>query len=606
MARERAHEVLTGLSSGNPVTIVLLGSRPRVLLRNAAYDAERVEAVLKSAGPSEESLNVEVCMEEVERLFREIRSTSRECYLITDAQATTWEKVSDGAKRLLEKIRGSGALLFVPIGSKDSENLAVTRFALASGVLRKNTVNRYVADVRNTGRIPKSNVAVQLFIGKISVDQRVIDTIAPGATESVSLFANFDQPGIFDVSVRIGDDALPLDNTRHSIADIRNTLNVLCVDGDPSDDPTRSETYFLVSALLPEGTGSSQLRVDKVTTADLKISALPTYDIVVLANVPEIVREHALALSDFVKNGGGLFVLLGDKTNGDLMNSRMQDAAGTPLLPAKLMDVVTSAKPAGGEQPASEIGDLDPKIPDHAVTRVFKTMPDAQWTKIRFSEYFKVAPVKEASVLLRLAKSGDPILVEQSLGRGKVLLFTSSADRDWNDMAIHPVYLMMVQQAVTHLTRKPHENPTIVGEPLTFGLPPDVQAKTVAVLNPKGEEISVTVKEDNGSKSAVVTATDYAGVYELTAAANIPGLKAVANVDPQESDIRVLDGGELTAAASRMRARLVGEKESMVAVARESRSGRELWRMLLIFALGALATEAVLSRRFVRRMEYTE
>ena len=39
-------------------------------------------------------------------------------------------------------------------------------------------------------------------------------------------------------------------------------------------------------------------------------------------------------------------------------------------------------------------------------------------------------------------------------------------------------------------------------------LPAEVQAKTVAVLNPKGEEISVTVKEDNGNKSAVVTASE--------------------------------------------------------------------------------------------------
>lgn len=601
LATDRTREILNTLSAGSPVTLAVLGNRPRVLLRNTPYDAERVEAVLKSLEPLDESLNLEVGMEDLNRLVREIRAPSRECYLVTDAQAISWEKVSETARRSMEKIREAGSLVLVPTGSGDSENLALTRFVMASGTLRRNSEARYVADVRNTGRAMRSNVSVQLLLNNAAVDQRVIESIAPGKTESVSLFCRFDKAGSFAVSARLGSDALPADNARFVVSGIRETVRILCVDGDPSDEPYHGETDYLAAALLPWGAeGDASLRVEKIRSIDLRITALSACDIVMLANVPEVIREHAAALGDFVRRGGGLMVFMGDKVNAELMNRRLADANGNPLLPAKLLEPVNAvADPArAGEKGAGDI--LASAIADHPLSRFLEGLPPEQRALITFERYFKVAPARDAAVLLKLARTGDPILLEHPYGRGRVVLFASTADRNWTDMPVHPAYLMLVQQAVTTLSGRSGDVPVMVSEPIVFDVPAEQEVSAVTVVNPRGVETSVRVTDRHGGKVAVLPAADLAGVYE----ARLGGAaaKAAANPDAAESDVTALEGADLRAAAGRLPVRLVREGESMVSVSRECRFGRELWPILLMMALAILAAEAILARLFVRRM----
>ena len=229
-------------------------------------------------------------------------------------------------------------------------------------------------------------------------------------------------------------------------------------------------------------------------------------------------------------------------------------------------------------------------------------MPREQWADIRFRRYFKVTPRKDARVLLQLAGSGDPILVERPLGRGKVLLFTSTADRAWTDMVVHPAYLMMVQQTVTYLTRKPYETPVPVSESVVFDLPAEGVPAALPIRDPRGEDIPVQVTDRDGHKAAVLASASQPGVYTVRWSQNAPMLKVAVNVDPQESAIAVLRGKRLDTVLRKLPVRLIGEGQDVRAAARESRLGLELWRTMLLVALAALAVEAVLGRWFARRM----
>ncbi|MEI6970113.1 MAG: BatA domain-containing protein [bacterium] len=611
-ACDRAREIAGTMNAGSPVTLVLLGSSPRVLLRNAPYDPERVDTILKAARTLDEGINLEACLEELRGLVDELRVSSRECYIVTDAQAATWKTQSENARRAMEDIGRAGSLLFVPVAAGDGENLAITRFVLASGVLRRDSEARYVADVKNTGRSVRTGVNVQLFMDSAAVDQRVIESIAPGKTESVSLFCRFDKAGAVALSGRIGNDALQADNSRWAVANIPEKVRVLCVDGDPADDVYAGETGFLLDALQPLGKeasgqagGEASLEVDRIRIEDLRIASLSTCDIVVLANVAEIISEHAVALADFVRRGGGLLVFLGDRVNAELMNRRFQDPDGRPLLPARLEEAVNGKPAAAGSRADAAVGAvLSPVIPDNPLTRFLGAMPREQFGQIGFQRYFKVTPGSDAAVLLRLAGSEDPLLLEQDYGRGKVVLFTSSADRDWTDMPVHPAFLMLVQQAITCMTRLGSETPVTVPGAIAFEVPDGDQAASVAVVNPGGVESSVRVGERNGARVAVLEATAGAGIYEARFGQNGAGVKAAANPDAAESDVSVLTDGELRAAMAGLPMRIVNEGESMLAVSNECRFGRELWPFLLVLALCVLAAEAMLARRFVSRMEH--
>ncbi len=253
LAMQRVDEVLKTLKPGDPVTVVLMGDRPRVLFRNTGYEAERFADVLETAVPLQERLNVEVCLKEIKTLLDEIKTPVRECYLVTDAQAASWDKLSDQARASLEQIDSTdrNRIFYLPVAGTQAENLAITRFEQESGMIRQGTLARYVAAVRNSGEQTQQRVAVTLYAGDKPEDQRIIPQIEPGKTEEVPLFVRFNQPGALRLTTRIGDDSLSTDNAQFAVANVRSQDRILCVEGTPSSSlawigrPPFSNTFIM-------------------------------------------------------------------------------------------------------------------------------------------------------------------------------------------------------------------------------------------------------------------------------------------------------------------------------------------------------------------------
>jgi hypothetical protein len=51
---------------------------------------------------------------------------------------------------------------------------------------------------------------------------------------------------------------------------------------------------------------------------------------------------------------------------------------------------------------------------------------------------------------MRLA-DGTPLLLERVMGAGRVLLFTSSLDREWNDLPVQPAFVPLMAGVANHL-----------------------------------------------------------------------------------------------------------------------------------------------------------
>ena len=78
-------------------------------------------------------------------------------------------------------------------------------------------------------------------------------------------------------------------------------------------------------------------------------------------------------------------------------------------------------------------------------------------TAARFFQYLLLEPSAEnpgRSVILRY-ESGAPALVEAEVGRGRVLLLTTTVDREWTDLPIRPGFLPLIQEAARRLAGIP-------------------------------------------------------------------------------------------------------------------------------------------------------
>jgi hypothetical protein len=207
-----------------------------------------------------------------------------------------------------------------------------------------------------------------------------------------------------------------------------------------------------------------------------------------------------------------------------------------------------------------------------------------------------------ARVLMKVAGAGRPLLVERRIGQGTVLLFASTADRDWTDFPAHPAFPVLLNEAVTYLTTRDFDRSFTVGEPLVVPVAGQGAETNVLFRDPDGKERPVQVTERDGRRAARFEPADLPGFYGMALPGREPSVLLAVNVDPVESDIRVLREPEFTAALKGLPVRLLPESEDVRAAIEQSRVGRELWRVPMVLGLAVLVIEAFLAHRFSKRM----
>ena len=593
-AIEKVATITQNIHPGDPVSLVLLGAEQQVLARNVAFKAGQFDELLFAQQVSPESLDLDGVPETLKALAESMQAPQKEIYLVTDMQARDWDGQAEWLAAAFENLSQSAATTIVPVlGGED--NLAITGLELVSGVLREDTVARYRATVRNFGSNPVVNVPVKGLADGITVDTKTIPAIAPGASETVSLFAHFRNAGPVRISAELEPDSLAEDNTRRTVAIIRDKVSVLSVEGE-----TGGSGSFIAAALRARGgkLGQENFSVQSVSWIDLPSQDLANFDVVVVQNVPDITPEQARAFESYVRAGHGLIWFAGDKVDAATWNKRSA-LDGLPLLPAVIEETVSTSDALGVGRP------LDPTVPDHPVCRPLRSLPEDLLSETRLRKILQVKPGAGSSTVLSLAGTAAPVLLEHSVGRGQVFMFTTSADSSWNNMAVTPVFPMVLQQMVTYLTAREFETSRLVGDSLSLSYVDQPDASEAVFDTPSGDTVAVPVLEHRNQYVAMLGHARESGFYLARVSLQAPGVPVAVNADTAESDVRTLspadaarrfEGTEITVAQT--------DADLGDAVA-QSRGGRSFWFHVLLVVLGLLVLEALLASRSPKRSEST-
>lgn len=589
-AMKRVEAIRGKMVPGDPVTVVMLGGDQRVVLRNMAYDAERfTEAVGNlTAGPGTMDLINEP--KRIAGLVADMEAPRKEVYLITDAQATDWKQPSDRLREALAELGTQAGVFVVPVRGGE-ENLSVTDLELVAGVLRKGTTARYRATVRNCGTTPAANVAVQCRVDGVEIDRKVIPLIKSGESETVSLFVPFHNAGATRITAEISGDLLEADNVRRTVAVVRDRVSVLCVDGSSGD-----AGRLVVAALLARAGGSEgeDYTARAVPWLSFPAEDLSRIDVLVFTDVPEITGEQARQIGKFVRRGNGLIWFGGDQVKPDAWN-KLAASGDNQLLPALLRKKANTSDALGAGKP------LDADLSDHPVCQPLLSLPEDLLAEARFLSVFEVEPSPSAFPVLQLAGSGAPVLLEKALGRGQVFQFTTTADTAWNNMALTPVFPMVLQQIVTYLSGREFESPRMVGDSLALTYVDQPDASDAVFDTPHGETITVPVREAGGQFVALLEKAHDAGFYTARVSVQDAGLPIPVNVDPRESQVTSLDESELRANLEGLGLQVVGGSDDLAAVIEANRTGRSAWRVFMIAALAFLLAECLLADRMLSR-----
>lgn len=557
-ARRAAKDIVAGLEAGDRVMVVAFDEAPRALHARPRQldDAARAELLqdlddAPELARGERSTDLDELFLELPRLLDRFDllpdgspppegtpPLKKTVFLLTDAQRRGFLDPSGAplnpatarAAKDLERLGAS--LVLVDCGAEEARNVTVTRLASAEPVVGQDLPCHVEVAIRNFGAVDVNDLSVEYFVDGAGDPQKVVSLSVPAGEERApeALRYVFEEPGPHRVEVVVKSDALVLDNRRTLVLDVRPSVRILLVDGEPSRVRWESETDFLFEVLaLSEATtrdGLGLLRPEVTAEHQLQDRRLADYDVVVLANVGAPAEAAVAALEAYVREGGVVVCTLGPMTDAAAWNALLwRDGAGP--LPAELLGArggTTAQAQADRDAPAWAIALTGPEHP----TAALFAPPDmlSHLKRPTVFGYWGMGPVAPGvAVPLRLvARSKDdalggatpsgeealgapPLLLERAWGRGRLGVWTTTIDSAWeNSVAFDGFYLPFWRQYVLDLTQRARPAVNLpVGGRYERLLRQEEYAAKVEVEAPDGVRESVQLERVDGTDTYRLT-----------------------------------------------------------------------------------------------------
>jgi len=579
------------------------------------------------------------------RFFGAVAEEGSSAGLPGDGSADLDAASSGGTAALLARAVEQGVsirIIDVADGGDDGEtirpNAAVTDIVALDQNITTNSLAAFSATITNFGDDDLRGVTGSFLLDGKVAEKRTVDVGARGRA-TVELSRPFRDPGFHTVSFRLESDNLPVDDERFLAFEVRDSIDVLLVDGAWDFDPFERPTGVIGMMLNPlsimdDGSGESGFgparegeadgeatrptagTVFNPTTIDFKLLNAGRedpgrFDCVILADVEGISEGAADVLFDFVSSGGRLVFFMGDRVDLHAWNLRLHDNPDRRLLPARLERMEGSRS----DQGRSSFYKLTARSFDHPVLRVFDDprlkvlleVPVFRFVVTGLEENGDDGADKPRVVASFADTLGNtfPAVVEQRIGRGRVMLFTTSADASWSMIAESPkTYLPLLHETVYYLaTRDPGIYNLSVGEAITRTVSefPD----RIVLTTPGDNEnvIAEAVEESRYGRFVLPLQNaplDRAGTYVLEVDSSVSGKRMrecySANVNTLEGDLQKIDAPTLTRTYP-------GIAVGAGAAADESGgdaggAGGELWKAALWALLALVALELILSWKF--------
>ena len=505
-----------------------------------------------------------------EEILSQARHAKKQIVLISDLQRAGWHGAFENWK-LPRDIEFE----VVPLGDDEPSNLYVEAFNLSEKRVGGRVVHRFDARIAGHGADAGREWPVVLEIDGAPVEE----TVLPVSTARRASFQyGAPREGYFQGSLRVADDALPVDNTWYFTFAVTERPRLLGLGAAVRD--ARSPAYYLDRAF---NQGDASLYTFEVPRdGAIRAGVLRGQDVVFLL-APSVSQAEATALGAYVEDGGSLVIAFDDRSDR---------ASYTELLATlgvgRLEDWVRPASEQGYD---AIIGEVDLR---HPVFSVFAESGTGGIFRPRFRQYARITPDSTASVLGRY-DAGDPFLIERSLGQGVVIVYTSSLSPAWTDFTINELYVPFLYQLTRYaLDRRSDRRMFTVGDVVRLEGRPGSEWD---VRGPGDRAFKVEIDEHG---QGFFRETGRPGHYAAEQGAG--RFFFSVNVDPRESVLERRDVDEAIAAVVPPS----DEAPKTVAMARaaavdDEERQQKFWRFVILCMAALFVLETFLANRRQKR-----
>ncbi len=595
-ARTRFGALLKTMSGQDSLTVIGARATPEILAGPYTSDFVEAQRVVAGLEPGYGTAALKESVDAAVQLLKTSSCNLRRIFIFSDLHRRSW----DFRYQLDAK---TSAFTFKP-ALEYADNLGLLDVSMYTEMVDADEPLSLKVRLVSSPLKSMTRGQLQLRIDQSAVEERILVPAAQSQTvEPFNVPLSPDRMAVTG-SFQLGEDALPGDNVRYFNILFPKHIRVLIVSGEGEAvlDKKDSDSFYLREALQPltdaehdQHAERAIIRYSEIDVSKTAQAAWSDYDVVVFTALPALDRDAFLRLVEFVKNGGGVALFLGDRTDADFINRHCtaDSVEGYKIFSHHVDECVTVPE-------AEELswGSWDK---NHPLFESFDKYFDPY--SVAFTKYWKLTtPAGATDRVLASYTNQDPMIVESPFGNGRWLMVTFSPVRGWTNLPVLPTFLTLTHRIVLYLSGyllwSPDEYK--VGE--TLFLRNRTLPKTftsLAVTGPDGvTKNDITFKRDAAGLSADYMFTK-PGIYRIeTGPPDSQTITAAVNFDPDEiRDLSFFDSQDIVPRWNGGITVFDSQSTDFEGRIRMAVQGTHLRRLLALLCLLVLALEVLLSNR---------
>ena len=607
-AKLRAGEILKKTTEDSEVYVIDSAEPVKPVAVSPGSARKRIEALTLRA--ANRPLNA--ALVQASQVVAASNLARREVYVLTDLATSAWELGSARTIEDLEKVRGArkGVKTYVlRLTPKEVANVAVVEAEAASAFAAEGEPIEVRATLRNSGKEQERVVEFWLD-GENKKGAKSVKLPANGEVEVSFLTPARLETGYHQGKIKLGPgaaDSMKFDDVRYFSFNLKSAMRVLIVADRVG--PQDLDAFFVKNALEPAsadspgGTASgSPFKVERETRKqfqDRARSSLRDFACVFLLDVDRLTQADWGALATYVREGGGLVVAPGSRSEP----SAYEGSAASSILPATL-----------GEKPVTKETTFGKAEYDHPIFHRFAKLLDTELGAWPVYRHWPVKPSEFGRTLLKYA-DGSPALMERSFKgakTGHVLLWTTPLSRRqlpadpaaWNEFPQSWAFLGVLVQTVPYLAGTSAERLNYeAGQDAVLTVDPSRRVTNYTVQGPD-PKVSERLAAPSGGDTLLVSSPQREGQWRVEGQGpdgSAMKLKFSVNVPPAESLVVALKPNDLDSLfGGKGNYKIADDAKGLREAQETGRIGLDLFPWLMFLILALVTAENLLANKFHR------
>ena len=587
---------------------------------------QRLEEIRARLKVSSLAIGPQDALETVKQLIDMRTNENSILYVLSDFRQRNWENVAD-LEPVLADIHQSGAAIELINCATEpvSQNLALTELQPVGNVRVAGTPMMMKVTVKNCSQTiaekvqvklgsltfpepTSSTVAEEVRPEVVEIPTVFIQDIAPGYSETRSFPVYFNTAGQHVVWGTLPEDTVKADNERFHSIEISKAAKILLV-----DDAQRLHSRFMSLAINPGGmTGIEPEFRTKDFLRDTSVDVLLTYDVLFLLDVDWLDESAIENIESFAAAGGGVVFFLGPRTNLDAYTTSLY-RGGEGVFPMPLGNSIDVP-----EQLSDRVADIAAQ--DHPVFTPVLGGKNSLLNLVQISRIIQPAiewnVQNEIDVTVAATVRGFqdwPLVVEKPFGRGRVMVFTTTAGPIWNNWtrnATFPAIMLLMEDYLA--AGKYVGEARVVGSSIGIDVSADEYSPNLTVVTPVDGDGSRLVNQTRMQVPAtaphrLVTTlgmqfqsdgmreTDFPGIYDVwfrRMDSTQQVQRFAMNVNTSESEMELANPQKFLSDLASSKPALVDWNQ--FSPEPRQRTASSLSRFLLLLLVATLVTEQML------------